>query len=115
MVEVGLSCVEVELEVGLGCHKKKGKGELGALKKEVDKTIAVGTLIPVSDDEWQEIQKHPHNFFLMHMVYSSTSKSTEKRLINHSKTQVPNQATGMSLEEFNIEDTLSSLSGILIT
>ena len=73
----------------------------------------MGTLIPVSDDEWNEIKQHPHHFSLMTMVYSQTSVSTEKRLINHSKTKVKNKCTGMSLEQCNIENTLSSLNHIL--
>ena len=93
--------------------QKKGKGALDTLKEEVEKKVALGTLIPVSDEEWNEIKQHPHHFSLMTMVYSQTSVSTEKRLINHSKTKVKNKCTGMSLEQCNIENTLSSLNHIL--
>ena len=83
------------------------------MKEEVDKKIALGTLVEVNDEEWELIKVHPHHYSLLTMVYSSTSMSTEKRLINHSKTKMPNRATGMSLEQLNLENTLNNMNHIL--
>ena len=93
--------------------KKKGPDALQSLKEEVEKKIALGTLVEVTKEEWELIKVHPHHYSLLTMVYSATSMSTEKRLINHSKTKVPNRATGMSLEQLNLENTLNNMGHIL--
>ena len=74
---------------------------------QVEKKIELKTLTVMTQDEWDFVRTKPHHYSLSTMVTSMTSVSTSDRLINHTNTKVPNQATSLSHEQVCVENPLN--------